>query len=136
VPLSATWFRDRLAKKAKRGFVGYPVASVAFYGPTDQQATKVAVGITLSEGADTDPLERWYTMATDARTDPKVSEEIVHFLQRFSVRSVVTPDRILGCSHEEGIDYPDGEACPACPFWMGRDRFTGKLLTRGKGEAR
>lgn len=26
---------------------------------------------------------------------------------------------------EEGIDYPDGEACPQCPYWAGRDRFSG-----------
>jgi hypothetical protein len=29
---------------------------------------------------------------------------------------------MLGCPHEEGIDYPEGEACPACPFWAGRER--------------
>jgi hypothetical protein len=127
VPLSATWFRDRLAKKAKRGFLGYPVASVAFYGPTDSKATKVAVGITLTEGAEVGPLERWYTDETDARNDPKTNEEIVHFLQRFGVKSVIAPDRILGCPHEEGIDYAEGEVCPVCPYWIGRDRFTGKV---------
>ncbi len=35
---------------------------------------------------------------------------------------------IIGCPHEEGIDYPDGEVCPQCPFWARRDRFTGELL--------
>ncbi len=34
-------------------------------------------------------------------------------------------DRILGCPHEEGIDYAVGEACPQCPHWAGRDRFAG-----------
>jgi Protein of unknown function (DUF1186) len=33
-------------------------------------------------------------------------------------------DRIIGCPHEEGIDYPLGRACPQCPFWAGIDRFT------------
>jgi hypothetical protein len=127
VPLSGTWFRDRLAKKAKRGFLGYPVASVAFYGPTDSKATKVAVGITLTKGAEVGALERWYTDETDARNDPKTNEEIVHFLQRFGVKSVIAPDRILGCPHEEGIDYAEGEVCPVCPYWIGRDRFTGKV---------
>ena len=27
-----------------------------------------------------------------------------------------------GCQHEEGIDYPEGELCPDCPFWAGRER--------------
>jgi hypothetical protein len=30
--------------------------------------------------------------------------------------------------HEERIDYPEGEACPQCPFWAGRDRFAGTPL--------
>jgi hypothetical protein len=29
--------------------------------------------------------------------------------------------------HEEGIDY-EGATCPACPFWAGRDRWTGTRL--------
>lgn len=32
-------------------------------------------------------------------------------------------DSILGCPHEEGIDYPEGGSCPQCPFWSGRDRW-------------
>jgi hypothetical protein len=35
-------------------------------------------------------------------------------------------DRIIGCPHEEGIDYPEGEECPLCPFWKGRDRWSGE----------
>jgi hypothetical protein len=38
---SAIWLR----KKAKRGFRGYPVATVAFYGPTADCATKVVASI-------------------------------------------------------------------------------------------
>lgn len=33
-----------LKKKAKAGFRGYPAGTVAFYGPDDQRASKVAVG--------------------------------------------------------------------------------------------
>ncbi|WP_245365652.1 hypothetical protein [Rhizobium sp. N4311] len=43
------------------------------------------------------------------------------------VKSVAAMDGIFGCPHEEGIDYPLGEACPACSYWNGRNRFTGKL---------
>jgi len=49
----------RLAKKAKRGFRGYPVATVALYGPDDVTATKIAVGIVPAEGAETSELRRW-----------------------------------------------------------------------------
>ena len=29
-------------------------------------------------------------------------------------------DRIIGCPHEEGIDY-EGSVCPRCEFWANRD---------------
>jgi hypothetical protein len=37
--------RKTLSKKVKKGFCGYPVATVAFYGPNDTIATKLTVGI-------------------------------------------------------------------------------------------
>jgi hypothetical protein len=37
--------RKRLGKNAKRGLRGYPVATVALYGPDDTRATKLTVGI-------------------------------------------------------------------------------------------
>ena len=47
-----------LGKQSRRGFRGYPVATVAFYGSDDRRATKVAVGIVRAEGAGADPLAR------------------------------------------------------------------------------
>jgi hypothetical protein len=43
-------------------------------------------------------------------------------------KTVVMADRIIGCPHEEGVDYPDGEKCPSCPFWATRDRWSGAVL--------
>ena len=37
--------RKRLSKRAKKGFRGWPVATVALYGPDDSTATKLTVGI-------------------------------------------------------------------------------------------
>ena len=42
--------KSALRKKANRGFRGYPVATMAFYGPDDEVASKVAVGILPSDG--------------------------------------------------------------------------------------
>jgi hypothetical protein len=41
--------RYYLEKKAKRGFRGYPVATIAFYGPTADFASKVVVAIFRSD---------------------------------------------------------------------------------------
>ena len=117
-----------LKKKARRGFRGYPVATVAFYGPTDTKASKAAVGIVNREDAEPEALERWLLDDRDVRTDPVVTREILGFIQRYGASSVVMTDRIIGCPHEEGIDYPDGEVCPQCPFWAHRDRWTGETV--------
>ena len=114
----------RVQKKAKKGFRGYPVATIAFYGPTAETATKVVVGIFRDEDGDADPLERWFSEESDIRVDTTVGEQIVAFIKAQEVRSVVVTDGIIGCPHEEGIDYPEGKSCPKCPYWAGRDRWT------------
>ena len=134
MPLSQTWFLDRLRKKARKGSRGFPVASVAFYGPTDKVASKVVVGVTATQGAEVDPLKRWYSPDQDARSNPLIIKAVLQFLEAHVVKSVVMPDRILGCPHEEGNDYPEGEQCPRCPYWQNRDRFTG-LLRSNSGDA-
>jgi len=59
----------RLAKKAKRGFRGYPVATVALFGPDDVTATKIAVGIVPAEGAATSDCNAgWRTVLTSCLT--------------------------------------------------------------------
>ena len=116
-----------LQKKADRGFRGYPVATVAFYGPDDKCATKVAVGIVINEDDEAKIMERWFA-EDDVRKDPTISKEILEFIKSHAVRSVVIADRIIGCPHEEGIDYPEGQKCPQCPFWAHRDRWSGEVL--------
>jgi hypothetical protein len=117
-----------LEKRARRGFRGYPVATVAFYGPNDKEATKVAVGIVRGESVEADPLERWFSEQSDVRSDPDIVGQIAAFIETHAVKSVVLVDRIIGCPHEEGVDYPVGTTCPQCPFWAHRDRWSGKSI--------
>jgi hypothetical protein len=44
--------RKRLSKRAKRGFRGWPLATVALYGPDDTMATKLTVSILPGEDAE------------------------------------------------------------------------------------
>jgi hypothetical protein len=117
-----------LKKRARRGFRGYPVATIAFYGPNDERASKAAVGIVSQAGGDPDILERWFAEDGDVRTDPTVAQAILEFIRRYGAKSVVMTDHIIGCPHEEGTDYPDGGVCPQCPFWAHRDRWTGDVI--------
>ena len=117
--------RKRLGKRAKKGFRGYPVATVALYGPDDITATKLTVGIVPAENAGVTDLRRWFSKARDIRNDVDVAEEVLAFIADAEAKSVAMTDRIIGCPHEEGVDY-EGSTCPHCPFWAGRDRWTGK----------
>src|SRR3982751_5823428 len=72
--------RKRLTKKAKKGFRGYPVATVAFYGPDDRRASKLAVGIVLAENEEAVELKRWFAEPGDVREDVRVAEEVLAYM--------------------------------------------------------
>ena len=91
-------------------------------------ATVLTVGIVRGEDAEATDLRRWLSKdQTDIRDDIRATEEVLAFITEAGAKSVVMADRIIGCPHEEGIDY-EGATCPPCPFWAGRDRWTGKRL--------
>jgi hypothetical protein len=69
--------RKRLSTRAKRGFRGYPLATVALYGPDDRTATKFAVGIVPAEHADATELRRWFSEGADIRNDADIAEEVL-----------------------------------------------------------
>ena len=118
------FYKTALKKRTKKGFQGYPVATIAYYGPDDRQATKVAVGIMRDED-DPGEMSRWHVETGDIRRSADVMEAVFRFIQARQVHSVAMTEEILGCPHEEGIDYPEGENCPACPFWADRERPLG-----------
>ena len=117
-----------LEKLANRK-TGCPIATIAYYGPDDRFASKVAMGILLSEeDEEVSDLQRWFANEQDVRLDMTINKEILEFIKPYRPRRVVMLDRIIGCPHEEGIDYPTGEVCPQCPFWANRDRWTGEMI--------
>jgi len=120
-------FLKRLRKKARKGLRGWPVATVAFYGPNLDHATKVTVGIVPFENAEVQELRDWRVDHGDIRAEPRIAQEILEFIEQYRVSSVAMTDGIIGCPHQEGIDY-EGEWCPVCVFWHGRDRFTGQSV--------
>jgi hypothetical protein len=120
-------FLKRLRKKARKGMRGWPAATIAFYGPNLSQATKVAVGIVPSEKAEVSEMRDWNVDRGDIRADPGIAREILEFMEKHGVLTVVMTGGIIGCPHQEGIDY-ESEWCPVCDFWHGRDRFTGQMV--------
>ena len=113
-------------EKYKTGFHGRPIATIAYYGPDNETATKVAVGI-VDKNDEVVSLRRWPVKSIDVRIDRMINQEILSFLKQQNVRSVVIAGKIIGCPHEEGTDYPEGSTCPECPYWAKIDRWTGEV---------
>jgi hypothetical protein len=86
-------------------------------------ATKLTVAIMPAEDAEATDLRRWFSKEqTDIRDDTRVAEEVLAFITEAGAKSVVMTDRIIGCPHEEGIDY-EGAIVRLAP--SGRDGIAG-----------
>ena len=77
--------------------------------------------------AEVEELRAWLVDRGDIRSDSGIAREILEFIEEHQVRSLAISDAIIGCPHQEGIDY-EGEWCPVCEFWHGRDRFAGQRV--------
>lgn len=116
-----------LTKRVRKGDKGYPIATIAFYGPNNDLATKAVCAIIIQEDAETDLMKKWFS-SSDLRKSELVISEILNFIDENGAKSVSMIQEIIGCPHEEGIDYPEGNYCPACNYWKGRDRFSGEMV--------
>ena len=100
----------------------YPLGTVAFYGPNDKQATMLVASIVSGEGSLPLAVRKWYADSNDVRESAAVQKEVTTFFKANKVVRAVVTEIVVGCPHEEGIDYPRNEECPLCPFWWGRRR--------------
>ncbi|HEX7860931.1 MAG TPA: hypothetical protein VF773_11425, partial [Verrucomicrobiae bacterium] len=90
----------------------YPIGTVALYGPTDSLATKLVAAIIPAERATPTAMKKWFSENSDIREDATVQSELSVFLKAQNVTRAVVTEEVIGCPHEEGIDYPKGTSCP------------------------
>ena len=114
--------RKRLRKRAKRGLRGYPVATVAFYGPDDTRASKLAVGIVPAEHADAAELRRWFSEGADIRNDTDIAEEVRALVAAAGARSVVMTDK-SSAARTKKASITKGQPVPCAH--SGRDAIVG-----------
>jgi hypothetical protein len=112
-------------KVTRKGSHQYPVGTLMVYGPDNTRATKlVAAVFSRPKKKEAEALQRWFVDEGDIRHDATIAAEVTAFFKEYGVKEAVASDCIMGCPHEEGVDYPMGRTCPRCPFWATIDRFT------------
>jgi hypothetical protein len=104
---------DQLRKvlKEKKDF---PFGILAYFGPDNNTVTKI-VAVVVEELEDEPIIKSW--MKPDVTEDPGVASEIGKFFLEWNIKDIIMTDGVLGCPHEEGIDFPVGGECPHCPYW-------------------
>ncbi len=112
-------------KVSRKNSPRYPIGTLMAYGPDYARATKLVAAIFNRPGQEEpDALHRWFVDTGDVRNEPTIAAEVAAFFKQHGVKETAVTDRITGCAHEEGVDYPMGRPCPHCPFWASIDRFT------------
>jgi len=111
-----------LERKARKGFQGYPLGIIVFYGHNDQSASKAVIGIIKETGGAPVHIKKWVTEKGDLRKDVPSIKELFRYIEAYQIQSVVLTPGIYYCPHEPGIDFPEGGSCPYCPFWSGVKR--------------
>ena len=79
--------KKRIAKLVKKGFDGYPLISLEYFGETSNSAKKVVISFVAKENAE--PQEQTFLSDTDARNDEVIQSTLVKIIERSDVRTVV-----------------------------------------------
>ncbi len=106
-----------LEGRAQKGFQGYPLGIIAFYGRNDQIASKAVIGIVKEAGGSPEEIKKWIFDKGDLRRDVPTIKELFRYIEAHDVVSVALTPGIYYCPHEPGVDFPGGETCPHCLFW-------------------
>ena len=89
--------KKRIAKQVKKGFHGYPLVSLQYFGKesfdkTPDIATEVVVSFTEEEGAE--PQKQTFVSGGDAREDETIQSTLVKIIERADAKTVTEIDGI------------------------------------------
>lgn len=78
--------KKRIAKQVKKGFDGYPLISLAYFGLTADSANKVEVTFFADESAAAQV--QTFSSSTDAREDETIQSVLVKIIERAEPKTV------------------------------------------------
>jgi hypothetical protein len=84
--------KKRIAKQVKRGFHGYPMVSLEYFGKSQDFATEVVISFTLEE--DAEQQEQKFVSENDIREDETVQSTLVKIIERADAASVTEVDGV------------------------------------------
>ena len=111
----------RLAKKSNRGFCGYPMIKIGFYGPNNKLATKLKLKVSMSDDEPLTQLSEWES-ESDIRRNAEILQQVDNLIVEERIPTISMDKRILGCPHYRGQDYGFDQDCPYCSFWKGKEQ--------------
>ena len=84
--------KKRIAKQVKKGFHGYPLVSLEYFGKTPDSASEVVISYTEEEGAE--PQKQTFASGEDAREDETIQSTLVKIIERADAKTVTEVDGI------------------------------------------
>ncbi|MGR8949291.1 MAG: hypothetical protein ACU84Q_14695 [Gammaproteobacteria bacterium] len=78
--------KKRIAKQVQKGFRGYPLISIEYFGASESLATEVIVKFILEEGAAAE--EQKLVSEDDVREDETIQSVLVKIIERADANSV------------------------------------------------
>ena len=84
--------KKRIAKQVKKGFHGYPLVSLEYFGKTPDSATEVVVAFTAEE--DAEPQKQTFVSGSDAREDETIQSTLVKIIERADAKTVAEVDGV------------------------------------------
>lgn len=79
--------KKRIAKQVNKGFKGYPLISISYFGQNPTCATVVVVQFTAQEGDEVQ--EERFTSQSDARDDETIQTALIKIIDRADAASVL-----------------------------------------------
>ncbi|PFG45459.1 hypothetical protein ATG66_3749 [Vibrio sp. ES.051] len=78
--------KKRIAKQIGKGFKGYPLVSIEYFGEKSELATEVVIKFVLEEGAE--PQCQTFSSKQDVREDESIQTVILKIIERANAHSV------------------------------------------------
>lgn len=84
--------KKRIAKQVKKGFHGYPLISLAYFGKTPDLASEVVISFVAEENAE--PQKQTFVSGNDAREDEAIQSALVKIIERADAKTVAEQDGV------------------------------------------